>query len=312
MKIAVSGSRPIHDREAVFKILDSFFSGRKSFEIVVGDARGVDRLVREWASLREVKLHVCRAEWERYGRRAGFVRNEKMAKIADELLAVWDGKSSRTAHMVITMHRQRKPVKVVLRPVSYTVWSELDRADAICVTTNGFVVKGRNGPRAVMGRGVAYQLKVWLEDAEESLAQHILENGNSVGVIGRVSSTEIVAFPVKGEKEVFPCPVVRHAREKFYPGDVVPGFLLQADLSIIRESADQLAWLIDTRGWKRIVLPKPGCGAGELSFREVLRVLLSSDLRKVSDKVFIADYDGPRSLSSYRRSAQKRSKSALV
>jgi hypothetical protein len=45
------------------------------------------------------------ADWEKYGKRAGYIRNEEMAKYAkqDEIgiaICVWDGESKGTKHMI--------------------------------------------------------------------------------------------------------------------------------------------------------------------------------------------------------------------
>ena len=48
--------------------------------------------------------------WNRYGRKAGILRNRKMAKYADALIAVWDGLSRGTANMIAEMEALGKPV----------------------------------------------------------------------------------------------------------------------------------------------------------------------------------------------------------
>ena len=40
------------------------------------------------------------AEWEKHGKAAGYKRNARMADNADGLLAVWDGESRGTKHMI--------------------------------------------------------------------------------------------------------------------------------------------------------------------------------------------------------------------
>ena len=51
-------------------------------------------------------------DWDRYGRGAGFRRNTEMAEHADALVAVWDGASRGTKHMIDTMRRLGKKVYV--------------------------------------------------------------------------------------------------------------------------------------------------------------------------------------------------------
>ena len=69
-------------------------------EIVSGTARGVDTHGEAVAAKYGIPVIKFPADWDRYGRSAGYKRNEKMAEYADALLACWDGKSKGTKHMV--------------------------------------------------------------------------------------------------------------------------------------------------------------------------------------------------------------------
>jgi hypothetical protein len=40
------------------------------------------------------------ADWDRYGKAAGYIRNETMAANAEALIALWDGRSPGTKHMI--------------------------------------------------------------------------------------------------------------------------------------------------------------------------------------------------------------------
>ena len=69
-------------------------------EIVSGTARGVDQLGERYALERGLKLKKFPANWDKYGRKAGYLRNKEMAEYARILIAFWDGKSKGTKHMI--------------------------------------------------------------------------------------------------------------------------------------------------------------------------------------------------------------------
>ena len=62
----------------------------------------MDKLGEEWARSKGIPVEVYEADWETYGRRAGYIRNASMALVADALIAIWDGESKGTSHMIKT------------------------------------------------------------------------------------------------------------------------------------------------------------------------------------------------------------------
>jgi hypothetical protein len=148
-------------------------------------------------------------------------------------------------------------------------------ADARCITTNGY--RKRNG-NAVLGRGVALQAVKRFPDLEEQLGAKLEFQGNRVHVFPDLvyDGAVIVTFPVKtaGTKADEDLGnVVRHMRKKYKPGQFVPGWATRARLNLIRRSAHDLIWHATQNGWKRVLLPRPGCGAGELKWPDVKEIL---------------------------------------
>ncbi len=68
--------------------------------VISGSARGMDMLGERWAVKHNIRLEKFPADWKMFGKRAGILRNCKMAENADALLAVWNGKSNGTEHMI--------------------------------------------------------------------------------------------------------------------------------------------------------------------------------------------------------------------
>lgn len=98
MKVIIAGSRGIMDPSVVPQA--ALQSGFTVTEVVSGTARGVDQLGEAWAILVGIPVRRFPADWNRFGRSAGFRRNAEMAEYADALIAIWDGASRGTTHMI--------------------------------------------------------------------------------------------------------------------------------------------------------------------------------------------------------------------
>lgn len=68
--------------------------------IISGGARGIDSLAIKYASNKHIPYVIMNADWEKYGKSAGYRRNVEMANSAQALIAIWDGKSKGTKHMI--------------------------------------------------------------------------------------------------------------------------------------------------------------------------------------------------------------------
>lgn len=74
--------------------------GWKPSIVISGTASGVDTLGERWAKENDIPVFRCPADWNKHGKRAGYLRNVEMAQGADALVAVWDGESRGTRHMI--------------------------------------------------------------------------------------------------------------------------------------------------------------------------------------------------------------------
>ena len=81
-------------------------------EVVSGTANGIDRRGEQWAAKNNIPIKQFPAEWDVYGKSAGYLRNYVMAQYADALIAIWDGKSKGTLNMINTMANLNKPIYV--------------------------------------------------------------------------------------------------------------------------------------------------------------------------------------------------------
>jgi hypothetical protein len=76
--------------------------------------RGVDRIVYEEARQMGLETETHPAEWSKYGKPAGYIRNSAMASLgADLCVAFWLNKSFGTKHMIDEARRHGIPVEVI-------------------------------------------------------------------------------------------------------------------------------------------------------------------------------------------------------
>jgi len=113
MKVIVAGSRSISTAAEVWPYIDMARAVWDITQIVSGGAMGVDTLAQDYAETREIPCRVFPAQWDKYGKSAGYRRNTQMADYADALLAIWDGKSRGTRHMIQAMKARGKPIIIV-------------------------------------------------------------------------------------------------------------------------------------------------------------------------------------------------------
>ena len=128
-------------------------------------------------------------------------------------------------------------------------------ADAICITTNGFV---KNNGEAVMGAGIAKEAAYRFPNLPKELGRMINKYGNRLhafwnmyeiydGESGDVIFEDIITFPVKHN------------------------WWEMADMELIRKSCHELIHHCNEGYWKNVLLPRPGCGNGRLQWQDVKR-----------------------------------------
>lgn len=98
MRVIIAGSRTIFNYDLVKEAIKE--SGFKIKVILCGCANGVDKLGEQYATDHGIMIEYYEADWKKYGKLAGFVRNDIMADNADALIAIWDNKSRGTMHMI--------------------------------------------------------------------------------------------------------------------------------------------------------------------------------------------------------------------
>lgn len=98
MKVIIAGSRSVESYTLVKKAIEA--SGFEIDVVVSGNAKGVDHWGELYAQQNRIDLVIFPANWAKYGKSAGIRRNRMMAHYANALIAIWDGQSVGTKHMI--------------------------------------------------------------------------------------------------------------------------------------------------------------------------------------------------------------------
>lgn len=113
MKVIIAGGRNFRDYDKLRESCDNILVNQKEIEIVSGTAAGADTLGERYAQEKGYEVKKFPAQWDLYGKSAGYKRNQQMAEYADGLIAFWDGKSKGTKHMIDIANKMGLKVRVV-------------------------------------------------------------------------------------------------------------------------------------------------------------------------------------------------------
>jgi len=112
--VIIAGSRSFDDYEKLSDFMDTMISSGVHVEnVVCGEASGADELGRLWAEKNRVSVISMPADWDKYGKRAGYIRNSQMAVVGTVLIAFWDGVSKGTKHMIDIATKKKIPTYIV-------------------------------------------------------------------------------------------------------------------------------------------------------------------------------------------------------
>jgi hypothetical protein len=140
MILAIIGSRTFDDYKLLDDTVEEYFCDYVDYirdgyipkfsKFVSGGAEGADTLGKKWVDNYNnsidpetvgaelygyslIEIEVIKPEWDKYGKRAAFIRNEKIIMLADVVLAFWDGQSNGTRDALKWAKKYKKPSLVV-------------------------------------------------------------------------------------------------------------------------------------------------------------------------------------------------------
>lgn len=111
MNILVAGSRTFENYDLVKRYLDTYLFPITT--IISGGAYGADMQGEHYAYENGIVITRCIPAWDYHGKKAGFLRNKVMSKLADEAFVFWDGESRGTEHMLNLLRKEEIPTTIV-------------------------------------------------------------------------------------------------------------------------------------------------------------------------------------------------------
>lgn len=115
MRTIIAGSRTITNPQFIIDAVKN--CGWEISTIIEGGAIGVDTLARNYAKQHSIQLETYPAEWKKWGKSAAYIRNQQMATKAEALIAIWDGQSKGTKHMIDIAEAAKLKIYVLKIPL---------------------------------------------------------------------------------------------------------------------------------------------------------------------------------------------------
>lgn len=112
MKVLVTGGRDFKDSPTVFAALDAIHARTPVRVVIHGGAAGADASAQAWAEDLGIAVYALPADWARFGRSAGPIRNGKLLDLRPSLVVAFPG-GRGTADCVRQARARKIPVHEV-------------------------------------------------------------------------------------------------------------------------------------------------------------------------------------------------------
>jgi hypothetical protein len=114
MRILITGSRDWANWNLLNNTLNEY-ANEHDIVIVHGDCpTGADAMAQRWASNQKVQVERYPANWKRYGRSAGPIRNQEMVDLGADICIAFPLPQSRgTIHCMNAARKAGIPVRVI-------------------------------------------------------------------------------------------------------------------------------------------------------------------------------------------------------
>ena len=112
MRTIIAGSRYIDDYDFLCNVMDDLTI--EPTVILCGCADGVDALGKRYAKENGIKIEYYLANWKKFDKAAGPMRNSKMVANAEALVLIWDGRSKGSGDVLAKARVKGLAIKEVI------------------------------------------------------------------------------------------------------------------------------------------------------------------------------------------------------
>jgi hypothetical protein len=117
IKLIIAGSRDFNDylflEKEILIFLKKYKKKDENVIIISGRARGADKLGEQFADKFRLRKILKPANWKKYSKAAGHIRNEEMAKIATHCIVFWNGESKGTKNMIDNAEKYQLKLNII-------------------------------------------------------------------------------------------------------------------------------------------------------------------------------------------------------
>lgn len=114
MNLGIIGSRNFNNYRLLYKTILSLLKLNDIKNIISGGAKGADSLGEKFADDNKINKIIFYPEWNKYGKKAGYLRNINIVENSDYIIAFWNGKSKGTEHSINLAKKYNKKIKIVI------------------------------------------------------------------------------------------------------------------------------------------------------------------------------------------------------